>query len=301
METKKELLNRVAKTMDILRILSDEEKNSLQKCLLTIYQDVSGVCSKYNLCIMLSGGSALGAVRHQGFIPWDDDLDAMMPRKDYDKLIEIFESELGDKYLLSVPRVNNVSELLFMKIKKKNTVITYLDGFTDSVGIDVFPIENTPDNKLIRSIKGYTADILKLIITSNVYYKSKNIEFKKCFMVNFKTKSHYYFRYFIGLMFSSFIEKYLYDVYDKYVSNSKGTKYCTIPTGRKFYAGEIHQQDVFFPPNEALFEGMKVNIPRDIDSYLRRLYGDYMQIPPLEKQERRFFSAIDLDTKKIVT
>jgi lipopolysaccharide cholinephosphotransferase len=297
MKTTSAYLNEVAKTTDIFYELSCEENRLLKKCLLSIYQDVESVCDKYNLCIMLGGGSALGAVRHQGFIPWDDDLDALMPRKDYDTLIEVFEQELGQKYSLSVPRTDHASELLFMTIEKKNTLIDYIDSeeSVNGIKIDIFPIENTPDNKLIRIIKGCIADIFRLTIASLRFYQNKKKVFKDSFMKTNKTKLHYYIRYFIGMILSIFPRKYLYDKYDVFVSSSKGTRYCNIPTGRKYYRGEIFLRNTFFPPVEALFEGIKVYVPHDVDTYLSKLYGDYMQIPPIEKRERHFYTKFHLD------
>jgi lipopolysaccharide cholinephosphotransferase len=297
MKTTGAYLSELAKTTDVFYELSDEECKLLKKCLLDMYLDVATVCNKYNLCIMLGGGSALGAVRHQGFIPWDDDLDALMPRKDYNTLIAIFEQELGEKYVLSVPQTGCVSSLLFMTIEKKNTLIEFIDSEEDMKGvkIDIFPIENAPDNKLIRTVKGCAADIFRIAITSLRFYRNKKKLFKDSFMRSYKTRAHYYIRYGIGMIFSVFSKKYLYDSYDSFVSNCKGTKYCAIPTGRKYYPGEIHIRTTFFPPAEALFEGIKVYVPHDADVYLRRLYGDYMQIPPVEKRERHFYTQFHLD------
>jgi lipopolysaccharide cholinephosphotransferase len=77
--------------------------------------------------------------------------------------------------------------------------------------------------------------------------------------------------------------------------NYKETKYCTIPTGRRYYRGEIHLKSTFFPPVEASFEGIKVYLPHNVDAYLTRLYGDYMQIPPVEKRERHFYTKFSLN------
>jgi lipopolysaccharide cholinephosphotransferase len=291
----------MAKATGVFYELSNEEHALLKKCLLDIYLDIATVCNKYNLCIMLGYGSALGAIRHKGFIPWDDDLDAIMPRKDYNKLIEVFEQELGEDYTLSVPRTGHESRTLFMMIGKKNTLMGEIDSLQEGMNgikIDIFPIENTPDNKFARTIKACVADIFSLVATSLRFYKNKNPLFKECFMRTHITKLHYYIRRFIGLIFSGFPGEYLYNKYDEFVSGSRGTKYCCIPTGRRYYSGEIHSRNVFFPPREASFEGIRVHIPHDADAYLKRLYGDYMRIPSVEERERHFYTEFNLDTSK---
>ncbi|MGM9579929.1 MAG: LicD family protein, partial [Anaerovibrio sp.] len=88
-----------------------------------MYCDIKAVCDKYNLTIVLGGGSALGAVRHKGFIPWDDDLDLNMPRKDYEKLLSVLEAELGKEYYFSAPHTKGV-ESQFLKIHKKDTTFS---------------------------------------------------------------------------------------------------------------------------------------------------------------------------------
>jgi lipopolysaccharide cholinephosphotransferase len=302
MKTTSAYMNELVKTKNVFYELSEDERILLKQCLLDIYKDVSAVCNKYNLCIMLGGGSALGAVRHQGFIPWDDDLDAMMPRKDYDKLIEVFNQELGKHYTLSVPRTGNESRTLFMMIEKKNTLMDEIDSLQkgmNGIKIDIFPIENTPDNKLARTIKAYIADIFRFGITSMRFYENKNPRFKACFTRTYKMKLHYHIRRFIGLIFSVFPRKYLYSKYDEFVSGSKGVKYCCIPTGRRYYSGEIYPLSVFSPPKEASFEGITVYIPHDVDTYLKRLYKDYMKIPPIEKRERHFYTEFNLNTSKL--
>jgi lipopolysaccharide cholinephosphotransferase len=300
MKTTKQYFNELAKATDVFYELSDEEHALLKKCLLNMYLDVAAVCNKYNLCIMLGGGSALGAVRHQGFIPWDDDLDALMPRKDYNKLIEVFGEELGEHYILSVPRTDR-EMALSMTIEMKNTLMSKIDRSQEDMNgieIDIFPVENAPDNKLARTVKAYIADVFKFVVTSLRFYQNKNPLFKVCFMQTYKVKLYYYIRRFIGLIFSIFPKKYLYSKYDEFVSGGGGTKYCCIPTGRRYYSGEIHPRSVFFPPKEASFEGITVYIPHDPDTYLKNLYGDYMRIPPVEKRERHFYTEFNLDISK---
>ena len=86
-----------------LKMLEGEELLKLQQAMLVCAQEIHEVCRKHHLKLILQGGSLLGAVRHGGFIPWDDDMDFAMMRKDYEKFKRIFEKELGDKYRMSVP------------------------------------------------------------------------------------------------------------------------------------------------------------------------------------------------------
>ena len=296
-----DLLNEFAsRNSEIFITLSNDERKGLQKCLLDIYQDVARVCDKYNLFIMLGGGSVLGAIRHQGFIPWDDDMDAMMPREDYNKFIQYFDSELGEKYFLEAPRTNNKSGILYMQIIKKGTKLVCLNNLYEDdkngLRIDIFPIERTSSSKLKRKIVGcfsnFSYRLLHSIPFSTVH--AKNPLYKQCYQYNLQTKFIYYTRYFIGIILSIFPQKKLFDAYDKFISSIKGNEYCTIPTGRKHYEGETLPRTVFLPTKTATFEGVEVNIPNDADAYLKNLYGDYMKIPPVEKRERHFYVEFKL-------
>ena len=122
MKSDSRLMSELSHKTHFLRELSEEESKALKQAILNIYKDVARLCDKHGLTYMMSGGTCLGAIRHQGFIPWDDDLDIMMPRKDYDQLIILLEKgELDEKYEFTYPNAKKDANTVFLKIFKKGT------------------------------------------------------------------------------------------------------------------------------------------------------------------------------------
>lgn len=275
--------------------LSPCQLDSLKLCLLSIYDDVFRVCNKYGLCLMLTGGSALGAVRHKGFIPWDDDMDLLMPRKDYDELVRILPKELGDKYYFSVPHMSYPAQSLFLKIYRKNTVVSKWPSLKEEgVHLDIFPLEYAPNSSFLRFFKSCVSFFLRAIAICSKRDELRNKNFKKVMSVNINSWLYYNFCRTIGSVFSFKSQKYWFDLYDNFVSMYEITKFMAIPTGKHFYKGELFPVDYYLPPVQGEFEGRLVLLPNKYDSLLTNLYGDYMQIPPIENRESHFYTKFDL-------
>ncbi len=117
----RDVAHKYEKSKDIgLIVLNDEQIKCVQAIAIEMYKDIMNVCHKYGLQVSLSGGSALGAVRHHGFIPWDDDIDLMMPRKDYDIFLKVANDELGNKYYIATPslRCSNQNDIILRVLNK---------------------------------------------------------------------------------------------------------------------------------------------------------------------------------------
>lgn len=278
------------------RKLADDELRMLRETLLKCYLDVASVCEKYGLQIMLGGGSCLGAIRHKGFIPWDDDFDVNMPREDYEKLKAIFERELGDRYVLNAPNYSTNSTNRFPKILIKGTRFIELGmSEVDEAGMikmDIFTAENVPDNRLIRRVKGLCCNLIMGIAGSVQYVEwyrrdKDNPIFQTEIMKNYSKKK------LLGQIFSLKPSHYWFDKVDRVCQYHGNSTLIGFPTGRRHYFGEIHNKKDIFPLATATFEGRLVYVPHDADKYLKKLYGEkYMELPPMEKRERHMILDI---------
>ena len=293
MKSDSELMNELARTTDYLRVLTEEESMLLKQTLLEIFKDFKAVCEKYNLNYLMSGGTCLGTVRHQGFIPWDDDLDVMMPRKDYNRFIELCEAgKLGDRYEVDYPQKGKDAKTVFLKIFKKGTINQELFDdncpFSKAVYIDVFALDSVPRNNFAQKVKGFFANVLQFIsiIVRFAQYPSKNQ--RAFYALDKQLNKRYKLKFFFGKICSIIPHKYWVYWFDKFVAGANENNPIGIPTGRKYYNGEIFHKDVFFPPQKGTFEGIEVNIPAKYDVYLTNLYRNYMELPPVEKRERHF-------------
>lgn len=287
----KKVLNVAARKYTGLKELTPEESKALKNCLLDIYKQVYRVCKAHGLVIMLGGGSCLGAVRHQGFIPWDDDMDLMMFRKDYEQLIELCErGELGNDYFISYPNAEKDSSTMFLKVYRKNTLMKGMGGdyspYPQECFIDIFPIEGMSKRFIFRKMKGILANAIRLIanmVAENVPLTEWE---KELYSVDKSLMRLMCVRRFLGKCFSVIGHKTWVGWYDKLVRNTNSDTLVGIPTGRKLYNGEVFEASVFFPPCNGRFEGIDVCLPADANSYLTNLYGNYMEMPPKEKRER---------------
>ena len=295
MKSYKELLNEWAQNTSRLHEMTNDERSKLQKVLLSMFKDIQEVCENNNLTLMLTGGSCLGAVRHKGFIPWDDDLDVMMPRADYERLISLLqEGVLNEQYEYRYPNGKMESTCCFLKLYKKNTVFGFKDEayYANGIYIDIFPIDGVPSSKLKKFLISHTANALRLISNCVAEYKYPSYLQKYALEESPELNKLIKKRMVVGCVFSFIDHKTWKLWFDKLVSNEDNSEYLTIPTGRKLYNGEINKYDVFFPPRKCEFAGLIAKIPNDADAYLKNMYGDYMKIPPVSKRERHFIETL---------
>lgn len=276
-----------------LHEITEEERRTLQSALLRMLLDLQYVCEKHDITFMLGGGSALGAVRHHGFIPWDDDLDINMPRADYERFKAVFSQEMGHEYDMSAPNTGHVV-YSFMKIYKKGTVCREaFDALQyDGLWIDIFPIDYTPNSLLRRKIKGYFSDFLHFIGASLLISQHENDSTKEMYQQNSTRRLRYFVALFLGKILP-FDASYVINYFDRFVQGTQ-SEYMTVPTGRNHYQGETLPTSAFIPTKKISFEGVEVPVSKRVEQYLTHLYGDYMQIPPVEKREKHYITKFEV-------
>lgn len=250
----------------------------LQLKCLAILVYFKGICEKNNLTFYLAGGTAIGALRHRGFIPWDDDVDVFMPRPDYEKLTRIW-NEVADtsRYVFcrSTREVNyhhhaaSIVDITTTFIEKRNVNSDIPQG----VMMDVIPLDGCPDSKIKRFFQLYNALKFAALNPQRLpENKSKKIYYATKIMLSAVRSKH--------LRDSIWINAEKHMIKYGFYNNQNITELI----------GEWHGMIAKHPLNDFVstvdvsFEGYKMPLMRGYDPYLRSVFGDYMQLPPPEKR-----------------
>lgn len=293
----KTLMNRLQKETDLLKPISLENSKKLKAILVMMLLDLIQTGDKYDIDVMLAYGSALGAVRHKGFIPWDDDLDVYMSRKDWNKFKQVFQGSMGDKYQLEGPNCNNgyAPKQTFAKIYLKGTDLTdiydlntpYLHG----IYIDIFILDNLAEQSIVRKLDAKLAEILKFAINSQTYYEYPNPLIEKFMKMKSSTNFYLKLRKLLGFLISFRSHTSWCNWFDKFYSrHTKDSSELT----QFSWSREVFDRSVYYPCSEGEFEGLKVKLPGDVKKYLSQSYGDdYMELPPIEKREDHMIVNLD--------
>lgn len=269
-----------------LHILSEDERRKLQLHLCKMYKDLERLCDKHGLTVMMAFGSALGAVRHKGFIPWDDDIDVFMPRADYDKLITQLSHELPDNYILYAPNSTNGAMARFAKLIDKNTRFAepdYLDStFHTGVFIDIFPLDSITKGKCKNKLKKFLSMFLIYTSSSVNQYQTYSKFYRKLLCSTRDGRINYWFRRLYGFMFSFINNQRWFRIVDSFCRNDSDTGYLDFV--QSDYRWIPIERDMFLPPIRGEFEGVEVYLPHRPIDYLEMEFGNWKWIPPKEER-----------------
>ncbi len=280
-------------------VIDDRLRALIQKRLLQMLDDILGVCREHNIRYMMSGGSALGTVRHQGFIPWDDDIDLNMERAEFERFLPIFEEKYSDRYKVLVPGRDEEQDYLFIHIIDRQVYARELmqKKYRDlGLTLDIFLIENVPDGKLMRLGHGFLCMLYRYVVSCIRFYENRE-ELIGFLENNEELRKFYNRRSRLGGVFSVIPKKKWLSLAFRTMGMCRNSesRMVSIPSGSKQYFQEMYPRDPFCRTEPAQFEGRQVELTQFWDGYLGILYGDYMKIPPEEKRGKHVFLELDTD------
>lgn len=267
-----------------------EELLELHKAELMILKELDCICRRNGITYFLAYGTLLGAVRHKGFIPWDDDIDVCMSYKDYKKFERVCERELGDDYFLQTEQSDPESKLSYFKLRKNSTtfIVDYLADrdINHGINIDIYPLYNVPDNEFKRKLQ---------LINTAIYLLLQAGQIPKHHGTIAKIISGIVLTVLPG-RFGKKVKKHCHcnmAKYEKVNTRRKAMLFGNMSYCKKTYDAKVFEQTVLLE-----FEGDMFSAPSGYNDYLTSFYGDYMKLPPLEEQGTKLDHLVKIDTEK---
>ena len=264
--------------------------NELQKTEFDMFRCFVDICEKLELNYFLVSGSALGAVRHGGFIPWDDDMDIAMYREDYNKFLELAPALLPESIFLQNYKSDHNFPMVFAKLRNSKT--TAIEGYfkyidmNHGIYIDIFPLDGYPTNEKEQNRLELLIRRYKTLSRCGLNYSEK---------LSFKSKIAMCVRKLLGYhkRTAQILKKYelaisAFPVEEKGIVCNHGNVYgkCDYMLADYYGNGSI-----------MMFEGIEVRVPEKWDEYLTSLYGDWRTPPPSEERIGKHLFEI-CDTEK---
>lgn len=249
----------------------DELLKGMQSLQLEMLIDLKRICEKHNIKFYLAFGTCLGAIRHKGFIPWDDDIDVIMYDEDIKELCK-YEHELNPKFSIQCHRKDKEFGLLIYRIRNEETTLIEEDHIDRDINhgiyIDIYPLLDYKTSKLAHIFQTINSMLCRLF----VYRKPP-------------MNKNAFFKVFANIMLAitpnTLKEKIATHIY-KGLNNTSKSTHLTVISG--YPEQNFYRKECFGEPAYAEFEGLKMPVPTLTDEFLRDRYGDYMKLPPKEMQ-----------------
>lgn len=258
---------------DYSKIDKYEELRKIQLKQIEILNKIDQFCKKNSISYSIAYGTMLGAVRHGGFIPWDDDMDICMLRSDYDKFLSLWQDD--DKFILQNHTTNSDFTQTFSKIRMKNTAFVQENDLNKSyhkgIFVDIFPFDRKADGYFKQKLQ--IIDVMLYQLYFRGYVPENNgliLKLGSALLLKIHNRNNY----------NKLAEKHLNKI-KKYNSNKELLLFdtCTFSDMKKSY-----DKDLFENLTEIEFDGYRFSVIRDYEKFLKICYGDYMKLPPKDEQ-----------------
>lgn len=260
----------------------EETLKHLQQVELKILKYFIEVCEENDLTYFLYAGSLLGAIRHQAFIPWDDDIDVIMFREDFEKLNKIFEENIDDRYKFFNVLNEETYHYTWGRLTLKNTLFKEWWGdqvdYTPNIFLDIFILDNVPSNKIKKFMHKWTCFFLNMLTSYSI------LKFKNESKIKEIIQQAIYYTIKILHISPYSIKKRCVKEFTKY-QYEDCEEVCDFPSENMM---QMSFRRDWLPLKRAKFEDMEVNIPNNYDKILRMDFNEYMELPP---EESRFNGA----------
>ena len=265
--------------------LTDEELKQVQEIQKELIREVKRICTKYGIHFNMVGGTMLGAIRHKGYIPWDDDADIGFLRVEYEKFREACKSELDhEKYYMQDLRDTEGYRWGYGKLRRKNTEFIRLNQefmpYEQGISIDLMPFDNVPDQWLGKRIHFCFCFLFRKMFWSEVGSRTeKNVWIKIVYQlmrrIPMKTVIRYY-QHFINIGQKKKTEQ---------------VRILTFPTPKGVYG---YKREWYTQLRQYQFGELMLPGAKDYDGYLKVKYGNYMEMPSKEKRKTHPVSKLKL-------
>lgn len=259
--------------------MNENDLNTAKLLQIKILKYFHEFCLKNDLKYFLTYGSLLGSIRHEGFIPWDDDIDVGMTRENYDKFIQLCKTELDDEYFFQTVDTDDGYGWFFGKLMLKDTLWIENNSLNTNkksgIYIDIFPYDLIPNNKIIHNFLKIKYRIIQGSYLLKKKYNIYNRD-KKSFIYDLY---NFFLKIFSKVFSSKFLKSKLVNIH-----KFNKTKNSVFVSFENCIITSCLPKNFFDYLCLHKFENLEAFIPENYDVYLKQIYGDYMVLPPIDKQ-----------------